>query len=188
VKILDDQDREVPVGETGEVCIRPTEPDVIFSGYYRDPAATVAAFRNLWYHSGDLGRIDEDGEFFFVDRKADFMRHKGRNISSFEVESVASRHPAVAEVAAHGVRSDELESEDEIKLCVVLHPGTDMAPAELAGFINANAPYYMVPRYIEFFDELPHTPTGRVQKYQLRARGAGTAAWDRLKTDFVVQR
>lgn len=188
VKIFDGDDREVPPGEVGEVCIRPSEADVLFSGYYRDSAATVAAWRNLWYHSGDLGRIDEDGEFFFVDRKADFMRHKGRNISSFEIESVAARHPAVAEVAAHGVPAEELDSEDEIKLCVVLKPGHDVTPEELAAFINANAPYYMVPRYIEFLPDLPHTPTGRIQKYRLRTRGAGPSTWDRRKTDFVVTR
>jgi crotonobetaine/carnitine-CoA ligase len=149
---------------------------------------TLAAFRNLWYHTGDLGRMDGDGEIFFVDRKADFMRHKGRNVSSFEAERAALAHPEVKEVAAHGVPAAELASEDEVKLCVVREDGSTLTEEALAAFVNANAPYYLVPRYIEFVDELPHTPTGRVQKYLLRQRGVTPATWDRVAAGFEVQR
>ncbi|MCA1844463.1 MAG: AMP-binding protein [Actinobacteria bacterium] len=188
VRVLDDSDREVPPGEVGELCIRPREPDVLFSGYFRQPEVTLATFRNLWYHTGDLGRMDDDGEIFFVDRKADFMRHKGRNISSFEAERAALAHPEVKEVAAHGVPAAELASEDEVKLCVVRENGATLTEEALAAFVNANAPYYLVPRYIEFVDELPHTPTGRVQKYLLRQRGVTPATWDRVAAGFEVQR
>ena len=188
VKVLDEQDREVPVGSPGEICVRPLDPYTIFSGYWRDPAATANSWRNLWYHSGDLGRVDEDGEMFFVDRKADFMRYKGRNISSFEVESVVARHPAVYEVAAHAVPAEELASEDEVKIVVVLKAGVVATAEELAGFVNDHAPYYMVPRYIEFADDMPHTPTGRVEKYKLRALGNGDRTWDRDAAGFVVTR
>jgi crotonobetaine/carnitine-CoA ligase len=188
VRILDDSDREVPRGEVGEICIRPREPDVLFSGYFRQPEATLGAFRNLWYHSGDLGRMDEDDELFFVDRKADFMRYKGRNVSSFEAERAALAHPEVQEAAAHGVPVPELATEDEVKLCVVREEGSGLTEATLAAFINDNAPYYLVPRYIEFVDELPHTPTGRVQKYLLRQRGVTPSTWDRVRAGFEVQR
>jgi crotonobetaine/carnitine-CoA ligase len=188
VKLLDDGDREVPPGEVGEFCVRPTEPHVIFNGYFNAPEATLRAFRNLWYHTGDLGRRDEDGDWFFVDRKADFIRYKGRNVSSFEIEAAVAAHPAVAECAAHGVRSAELEHEAEIKVCVVRRPGAAVSPEELARFVNENAPYFFVPRYIEFLDELPHTPTGRVQKFRLRERGVTPATWDREQAGFRVVR
>jgi crotonobetaine/carnitine-CoA ligase len=188
VKLLDDEDFEVPPGEVGEICVRPTEPYAIFNGYFGDPEATLRAFRNLWYHTGDLGRRDEDGETFFVDRKADFIRYKGRNISSFAVEAAVAAHPAVAQVAAHGITSAELEAEAELKVVVVLDAGAEVTPEELARFVNDNAPYFFVPRYIEIVDELPHTPTGRVRKFELRKRGVTAQTWDARTAGFEVVR
>jgi crotonobetaine/carnitine-CoA ligase len=188
IRLLDDDDREVPPGEVGEFAVRPTEPNVIFSGYFNDDAATVRAWRNLWYHTGDLGRRDEDGDYFFVDRKADFIRYKGRNVSSFAVEMAVRQHPAVADCAAHGVTSEELETEAEMKVVVVLKAGQKLEAAELARFINENAPYFFVPRYIEFVGELPCTPTGRVQKFKLRERGVTPATWDARQAGFIVKR
>ncbi len=188
IKLLDDEDIEVPVGDVGEFCIRPTEPHAIFNGYFQNPEATLQAFRNLWYHTGDLGRCDEEGNFFFVDRKADFIRYGGRNISSFAVEAAVGAHPAVMQCAAHGVTSAELEAEAELKVVVVLHQGKQASPEEIARFVNDNAPYFFVPRYIEFMDELPQTPTGRVQKYLLRERGVTPDTWDKKAAGFVVER
>ncbi len=188
LKILDDTDREVPVGEVGEICVRPRIPFTTFSGYFRQPDVTLETFRNLWLHTGDLGRIDEDGEVFFVDRKADFVRHKGRNLSSFDAERAAMAHAGVYEVAAHGVPVDELAQEDELKLCVVRAPDAALTAEELAAFINDTAPYFMVPRYIEFVDELPHTPSGKVQKHLLRMRGVTPETWDRVAAGFEVRR
>lgn len=188
VRALDEHDNEVPVGEVGEICIRPRRPGVMFTGYYRRPEATLRAFRNLWYHSGDMGRFDEDGEMYFVDRKNDFMRYKGRNVSSFELEQLVGRHPEVEEAAAHGVPSAELEFEDEPKLCVVRREGSNVTAEEIARYVNDNAPYYYVPRYIEFVDELPHTPTGKVQKFKLKEQGVTAETWDRESAEFVVQR
>ena len=102
MRLLDDRDYEVAPGEVGEFCVRPLEPYAIFNGYFHAPELTVSAWRNLWYHTGDLGRRDADGEYFFVDRKADFIRYKGRNIASLEVEAAFVAHPAVAQAAAHG--------------------------------------------------------------------------------------
>jgi crotonobetaine/carnitine-CoA ligase len=188
VELLDDDDRPVASGETGELCVRPTEPFAIFNGYFGDDAATVRAWRNLWYHTGDLMRRDEDGEFFFVDRKADFIRYKGRNLSSFAVEAAVAAHPAVAQAAAHGVTSQELEAEAEMKVCVVRKPGHSLTAEELARFVNDTAPYFFVPRYIEFLEALPQTPTGRVQKYLLRQRGVTPETWDARAAGFEVRR
>lgn len=186
--LLDDSDQAVPVGEVGEICIRPKVPYSLFAGYYNDSDATVRAFRNLWYHSGDLGRFDESGELYFVDRKADFMRYKGRNISSMEVEGYVRQHPAVHEVAVHGVRSQELASEDEVKACVVLRPGAEATAEDIARFVNERAPYYMVPRYIELYADLPRTPTGKVQKFRLRDQPISEATWDARAVGFVPSR
>jgi len=188
VTLLDDDDREVGVGAVGEFCVRPTEPHVIFEGYFDDPEATLRAFRNLWYHTGDLGRRGEDGDFFFVDRKADFIRFGGRNISSFAVEATVATHPAVLQCAAHGVTASELASEAELKVCVVLKPGESLEAEDLARFVNQNAPHFFVPRYIEFLDALPQTPTGRVQKYKLRERGVTPETWDARAAGFAVER
>jgi crotonobetaine/carnitine-CoA ligase len=188
IRLLDDDDVEVPVGEVGEFCVRPEEPHTIFNGYFGDAEATLASFRNLWYHTGDLGRRDEDGEFFFFDRKADYIRYKGRNVSSFGVEAAVNAHPAVAESAAYGVTSEQLEWESEIKVEVVLKPDHQVSPDEIAKFVNENAPYFFVPRYIEFVDELPHTPSGRVRKFQLRSRGVTAATWDREAAGFQLKR
>jgi crotonobetaine/carnitine-CoA ligase len=188
VKLLDDYDREVATGEVGEFCIRPHEPYAIFNGYFHAPELTVNAWRNLWYHTGDLGRRDADGEHFFVDRKADFIRYKGRNIASLEVEAAVSAHPAVAQAAAHGITSAELAAEAELKVCVVCKPGQQVDAETLARFVNDTAPYFFVPRYIEFLNALPATPTGRVQKFLLRERGVTPETWDARRAGFAVKR
>ena len=188
IKLLDDRDQEVGVGEVGEFCVRSNEPYTIFNGYFHAPDLTVNAWRNLWYHTGDLGRRDADGEHFFVDRKADFIRYKGRNIASVEVEAAVAAHPGVAQAAAHGVTSAELEAEAELKVCVVRKPGASVTAEELARFVNDTAPYFFVPRYVEFLAELPATPTGRVQKFKLRERGVTKQTWDAKQAGFVVKR
>jgi crotonobetaine/carnitine-CoA ligase len=188
VRLLDDDDFEVPVGEVGEFCVRPLEPRTIFNGYFRNAEATVKAWTNLWYHTGDLGRQDEDGELFFHDRKQDFIRFKGRNISSFAVEAAVAAHPDVLQCAVHGIVSAELAAEAELKACVIRKPGSDVSAEALARFVNDNAPYFFVPRYIEFVDALPQTPTGRVQKYKLRERGVTPETWDGQREGFEVRR
>ncbi|TMA30362.1 MAG: AMP-binding protein [Deltaproteobacteria bacterium] len=188
VALLDDDDRPVAPGEVGEFCCRPTEPNTLFSGYWKNPEATVTAWRNLWYHTGDLGRRDEDGDWFFVDRKKDYIRHKGRNMSSFEIERAIAAHPAVSEAAAIGIPDPALPSEAELMVFAKLKDGQRVEPAELARFVNDNAPYFFVPRYLEIVGDLPHTPTGRVQKFALRERGVGHATWDRVAAGFEVRR
>ena len=188
LKLLLDDGQEAGPGEVGEFSIRPLAPHVIFSGYFDDPEATRRAFRDEWYCTGDLGMKDAEGNFFFVDRKKDCIRYKGRNISSLQVEAVAATHPAVATAAVYGVPSDSLESEHEIKLDAILKPGHSLSCEELARHINERAPYFCVPRYIEFVSELPYTPTQKLEKYKLRAKGISAATWDRLKSGFELQR
>ena len=188
VKLLDDHDLEAPPGEAGELCVRPTAPFQIFNGYFNNAEATVSAWRNLWYHTGDLARRDAHGNTYFVDRKQDFIRFKGRNISSFQVEAAFAAHPAVQQCAAHAVTSELLASEAEMKLCAVLKPGASATPDELCRFVNETAPHFFVPRYVELMSELPQTPTGRVQKYKLRERGVTPETWDARKAGFEVKR
>jgi crotonobetaine/carnitine-CoA ligase len=178
VRIVDDLDRDVPVGEVGEVVCRPKRPDVMFTGYWRRPEATVAQTRNLWFHTGDLGRFDEDGFFFFVDRKKDYLRYRGENISSFEVEQAIRNHPEVSEVAVHAVPSQV--GEDDVKVTAVRVPESKLQESDLFSWMIDYVPYFALPRYIEFREFLPKTPTERIQKHQLRDEGVTATTGDRV--------
>jgi len=188
VSIRDDDGKECPPGVAGEFCLKPTRPYAIFNGYFENPEATAKAYHADWYRTGDLGIRDADGDFFFVDRKSDFIRDKGRNISSLQVEAQVMQHPAVAAVACFGIPSEYIQNETELKLDVILKPGMSVTHEDLARFINDNAPYFFVPRYIEFVSELPYTPTNKVQKYKLREKGVTPNAWDRTKTTFILKK
>lgn len=187
-RVVDDQGHDVTGGEAGELWVRQQQPCVIFNGYFDDAEATAAAFEGEWYKTGDMVRRDEAGNYFFSDRKKDAVRLKGRNISTFEVEMVARRHPAIADCAAYGVPSELIASESELKLDVILKPGEQLTPLELAQFINDNAPYFFVPRFIECVTSLPYTPTNKVQKFKLRERGVTASAWDALAEGFKAER
>jgi crotonobetaine/carnitine-CoA ligase len=151
--------------------------------------ATANAFtEDGWYKMGDLGRRDADGDYYFVDRKKDAVRYAGRNISTMEVEQAIKGHPAVDEVAVFGIKSEELDVESELAAHVILKPGQAVTHEELARFINDNAPYYFVPRYIEFVESLPYTPTNKVQKYMLRERGVSKQTWDRKAAGFDLRK
>jgi crotonobetaine/carnitine-CoA ligase len=178
VRIVDEHDEEVPHGRVGELVVRPKAPWIVMAGYWNDPEKTVAAWRNLWLHSGDAMYRDEAGNFYFVDRLKDAIRRRGENISSVEVENEVNAHPAVLECAVIPVPSEH--TEDEVKAVVVLKPGTALAPAELAAFLARRTADFMVPRYIEIVDSLPKTPTGKIQKFPLRERPLTPATWDRL--------
>jgi crotonobetaine/carnitine-CoA ligase len=171
VTIVDEADREVGPGEPGEIVLRPKQPCVITTGYYNYPQVTAETFRNLWFHTGDRAYRDADGYFYFVDRIKDAIRRGGENISAFELEQSVNAHPAVLESAAFGVPS-ELE-EEEVKVAVVVQPHADLDPAELAAYCRDRLPRFMVPRYIEFVDELPRTGTGKIAKHVLRKEGDG---------------
>jgi len=189
VRLVDSEDVPVPAGQTGEIVVRPLAPDRMFDGYWGKPEATVEAFRNLWHHTGDVGRIDERGLLHFVDRKKDAMRRRGENVSSIELEAAILRHPRVAEVAVHAVASRA--TEDDIKACIVLSvPGEPVAPEELFGFFRDTLPYFAVPRYVEFVPALPRNAMGRVLKHELRANplGPGTVDFEALGLTITADR
>jgi crotonobetaine/carnitine-CoA ligase len=186
VRIVDDDDCEVPVGMSGEVIVRPNRPNVMFQGYWRRPEATVAAMRNQWFHTGDIGRFDDRGFFYFVDRKKDYLKRRGENISSYEMEVAIRAHPAIQEVAVHAVPSRL--GDDDVKVTVVQKAGEKVAPADLCLWIAERVPYFAVPRYIEFRKELPKNPQDKVLKYQLRQEGVTDATWDLETSGIRIQK
>ncbi len=186
VRIFDDYDVECGPNTTGEFVVRGKEPYGMMDSYYNMPEATVKVSRNLWFHTGDWGYRDEDGYFYFVDRKKDALRRSGENISSFEVEGVINSHPKILESAVFAVPSEL--GEDEVKVAVVLKKGEKLSPEELVSFCNDRMAYFAVPRYVEFRESLPKTPTSRVEKYKLREEGVTKDTWDRVKAGYKLKR
>ncbi len=176
VRIFDDDDNEVPAGAQGEIVVRPKRPHVMFEGYWNRPEATVQTSRNWWYHTGDVGRVDEDRFLYFVDRKADYLRRRGENIASFEVERILMRHGALADVAVHAVPSQL--TEDDLKVTATRREGAVLTEEGLFRWCVDELPYFALPRYIEFRSELPRSPVGRVLKRELRAEGVTASTWD----------
>jgi crotonobetaine/carnitine-CoA ligase len=176
VRIFDDDDGELPRGTDGEIVLRPKRPHTMFEGYWGRPDATVETSRNWWYHTGDIGRIDDDGYLFFVDRKADYLRRRGENISSFEVERIVVQHPALADVAVHAVPSEL--TEDDLKITATVREEGSVTEEELFRWCIEQLPYFALPRYIELRAELPRSPVGRVLKRDLRDETKTDAWWD----------
>lgn len=185
-RVVDEHDVEVRDGTPGELVMRADEPFAFTTGYWRMPDATVSCFRNLWLHSGDRVVRDGDGWFRFIDRLKDAIRRRGENISSWEVEQVLIGHRAVAAAAVVPVPSEL--GEDEVMAFVVASPDGAPDPVELVDHCRERLAHFAVPRYIEFVDELPVTPSGKVQKFALRARGVSTTTWDREKEGIRLPR
>jgi len=162
-KIVDDNDVELPRGEVGEIVLKRGKG--MMEGYYKDPEATEKAFRGGWFHSGDLGYQDEDGDFHFVGRKKDIIRRGGENISAASIEHVLMTHPIILDAAAIPV-PDKIRGE-EVKAYIVLKPNEDLAYEDIIGFCEENMAAFKVPRYLEFRKSLPKTPSERVQKQRL---------------------
>lgn len=177
VMLADENDDPVPIGEVGEILVRPKRPFAMLTAYYNSPEATVDAFRNLWFHTGDNARADEDGYLYFVDRKKDAIRRRGENISSSEVEAILNRHPAVLECAVIAAPSEL--GEDEVKAVIVLRDGAEATPEALWAFSEEHMPGFWVPRFIELRAEMPKTPSQKVQKYILRSGDGAGAVFDR---------
>jgi len=184
-RIVDRDDIEVAPGTVGELVLRTSRPWEITQGYYRNPEATAQVWRNGWFHTGDAFYQDERGYLFFVDRMKDTIRRRGENISSFEVESEASAHPAVRESAAIPVPSEL--GEDEVMLVVAPIPGQCIDPAELLRFMAPRMAHFMLPRYIRVIEALPKTPTAKVEKHRLRSAGVTVDSWDREAHGYTVR-
>jgi len=185
VRLVDENDCEVPVGQIGEMIIRTDRPWGMNSGYYRNPKATAEAWRNGWFHTGDAFRQDADGYYYFVDRKKDAIRRRGENISSFEVEAEVCTHPDVREAAAIGVPNEI--SEEDVLVVVAPVEGREIDPAALLEFLRPRMAHFMIPRYVRVLPELPKTPTSKVLKHELRRDGVTADTWDRERAGIQVK-
>lgn len=184
VRLVDDDDRDSPVGAPGEVIVRSKMPDVLYTGYWRKVEETAEAMRGGWHHTGDLARVDEDGYFTFVDRKKDAVRRRGENVSSVQLEAAILAHPTITEAAIVAVPSEM--TEDDIKACLVVTE--DVTPDDLFAFFREKLPYFAIPRYVEIVDALPKTATMRVQKHLLRDAGVTETTWDFERLGLVVSK
>lgn len=180
IRLVDPEtDEEVAVGEVGELIVRSRYPWTTCQGYFNMPVETAEAFRNLWFHTGDGLRRDEDGWYYFVDRLKDAIRRRGENISSYEVEQALIDHPAIAEVAAIGVPADNEAGEDEVMVFIVAEPDATLTADDVWAVADRQLPDFAVPRYLRLIDELPKTPSEKVRKIELRAIGVDAQTADR---------
>jgi crotonobetaine/carnitine-CoA ligase len=186
IRIVDDNDCEVADGTVGELILRTDAPWALNSGYFRDAEATARAWRNGWFHTGDAFRRDAQGNFFFVDRMKDAIRRRGENISSFEVEVEILAHPQVRECAVVAVPNET--SEDDVLAIVAPIPGATIDPVDLLDFLRPRLAHFMLPRYIRVLENLPRTPTQKVEKHVLRSAGISDDTWDRERAGIKVAR
>lgn len=167
VQIHDDNDEPVPPGQPGHMVVRPLEPGVMSDCYFGMPERTLESRRNLWFHTGDIGRMDIEGRFYFMHRVSERIRVKGEMVSGYEVEEGVLTHPAVQDCAAIGVPGEM--GEEDIKLFVVGKPGKDIDAECLKRHCHDRMAKFMVPKHIIFLDDMPRTPTGKPEKGKLAA-------------------
>lgn len=183
VAIFDPEtDERLADGEVGEIVVRPRVQNVFMQGYFGMPDKTVEAWKNLWFHTGDAGRL-EGGCLYFIDRLKDRIRRRGENISAYEVEQVLAMLPGVGECAVVGVRVGDAGAEQEVMACIVRAEGAALSHAQVLEHCIARVPRFAVPRFIEFLDALPKTASNKLRKNLLRERGAGLA-WDREREGY----
>lgn len=180
-------DEPLPDGEVGEIVVRPRFPFTTFLHYHAMPERTVEAWRNLWFHTGDAGRRDADGYFYFLDRLNDRIRRKGENVTAYDIEVALTELPEVDDCAVIARPADE--GEDDIKAFLVIPDGTTPPdPVDVLAHCVKRLPYFAVPRYLEFIGDLPKTPTGKVLKRTLRAMPEAAGVWDREAAGWTVKR
>lgn len=165
--ILNERDELCAPGEVGEIAFRPKVPYLFLTEYYGKPEATVKTFRNFWFHTEDAGYMDENGSYYFVDRMGNVIRRRGENISSYQVEDIINGHPDVELSAAFPIPAEEGD-EDEIVVFVVKKDESGLTEKGLRRWIEAEMPRFMWPKYIRLVDEIPRTPTNKIEKYKLR--------------------
>ncbi|MEX3936117.1 AMP-binding protein [Paraburkholderia phymatum] len=187
-RIVDENDFELPAGARGELVLRHDVPWAHSMGYYKMPDATVKAWRNGWFHTGDCGYVDEDGYFWFLDRTKDAIRRRGENISAYEVEKILLQHPAVQDVAVFAVRSEM--AEDEVAAAIVCKAGAQLDQAALIEFCRGEMAYYMVPRFLQVMSDLPRNASQKIEKFKLRdaANADLSQLWDRERAGIKVSR
>ena len=183
---MDEDDNILPDGTPGELLLRSLYPHAFSVGYHDMPAQTMAAWRNLWLHTGDRVWRDAEGRFYFMDRIKDAIRRRGENISAFEVEQVLLSHPDIAIAAVYPVPSEH--GEDEVMASLILRDGAALSPEAVLDFCQPRMTYFSVPRYLRFADALPTTENGKVQKFRLREMGVTPDTWDREAAGYQVAR
>ncbi|NKQ56113.1 AMP-binding protein [Amycolatopsis sp. K13G38] len=183
VRVVDETDHCLPPGTVGEICVRPERPNTMFAGYFHDPQKTVAAWRNLWFHTGDHGCFDDAGNLWFRGRAGDAIRRFGEFVDAEEVEAAVLAHDAISQAACVGV--PDAVAGEEVLVSVVPRPGVAVSPAELRRWLDQRLPRYARPRYISVDATIPLTPTGKVQRYKVRERGVPASAYDFLKKESV---
>ncbi len=187
VRILDENDYEVAVGESGEICIRPQRPSVMMAGYWDNDSATLKSMRNLWFHTGDHGYRDEDEFFFFKARETDSIRRRGENVSAWEVERVLALHPELLESAVYGVPSPI--GGQEVMAAIVTTPDSSLTPEAVLDFCQGKLSHFAIPRYLRFVDSLPKSHAQRILKQELKAEGTeAEGVWDRESVGYKVVR
>lgn len=174
VAILDENDVAVSPGTVGEIVSRPRTPGVMFCGYEGDDERTVAAWRNLWFHTGDLGFLDERGRLHFLDRRKHGIRRSGENISTWELEELLHSCPGVAAAVAVGVPAGP--GEEDVKVIVVCEPDHPLTAEDLHSWCRQHMAKFMVPRYIEFLAAMPTLTLGKVDRRSLQ--DLGPDVWD----------
>jgi len=165
--ILDDFDEECPPGQAGELVFRPKFPSLFVKEYFKKPEATLRAFRNLWFHTGDACFKNEDGVYFFVDRMGSVIRVKGEFVSSYQVEDIINGHPKVNICGVFPIPA-EVGNEQDIVTFIVPNPGEQLGEEEMREWIKEAMPKFMWPKYIRFVEQLPETPTNKIEKYKMR--------------------
>ncbi len=165
VAILDENSDPLPPNTPGELVVRPLEPGVMSDGYFGMPERTLESRRNLWFHTGDVARLDEEGRFYFMHRMSERIRVKGEMVSGYEVEEGVLSHSAVEDCAAIGVPGEM--GEEDIKIFVVKKQDIALTTEELRQHCAERMAKFMIPRHIVFIDELPRTPTGKAEKGKL---------------------
>ena len=177
MRVVNEGDEEIPIGQVGEIVVRPRRPFVVFNGYYGMPEKTLEICRNLWLHTGDLGYRDEQGRFFYVGRKSESIRVKGEFILVEYVESLLRSHPRIAECALVGLPSEI--GEEDIKAYIKQQDGASLSPEEVISFCREKMADFMIPRWVEFVEEFPMLSSAmKIDKKELKQRGVGKA-WDR---------
>jgi crotonobetaine/carnitine-CoA ligase len=184
VLIVDEDGNPLPPGRVGEIIMRGKKPGLITEGYWENAEATAAALRNGWLYTGDLGRCDEEGDFYYVGRRKDSIRRRGENISAWEVERIFNAHPMIQESAVIGVPAEV--GEEEIKAFIQCVPGAALDPGELIRWCEPRMPYFQIPRYIAWVSGFEKTPTGRIRKSHLSRNTED--CWDRERAGVQFKR
>jgi crotonobetaine/carnitine-CoA ligase len=179
-------DEPLSGGEAGELLLRSREPLAFATGYFGMPDKTAEAWRNRWFHTGDRVVRDADGHYRFVDRMKDSIRRRGENVSSWEVEQVLLKHPAIAACAVYPLPSEL--GEDEVAAAVQFEPGHALDPVEIVRHCEGKMAHFAIPRFVRIVDEMPLTENGKIRKVALREAGRIPGTWDRDAAGYKLRR